>query len=326
MNVAWYLDGNGNIGLETRDGEIYNKDGESIGEYDSRNYSRSVYFVPLNKNVVYCFRKKIYKIDLLNNAIAGVYDNPCSNNNYAVVKSSDCSRTWLFDVKNSVVSKYNLTDNGIEKTDYQYVLPVTTKNGFENDNWCLNFSKNCDFFTLSYIKSHDKNPQVFFGKFDRLNGIITDLYSYTFPNDITTVNNSIVAPDDSRIYYMVLRDVSNIFQSKSYYEYFEVPIVDGEPMYDMGKNIHAYEQRGGHSICDMLYGPDNRIYLMNYAKKRIDVIEIQENNETKFTESFFDVGYVFWDNRLHFPTDWHTDNPCREYEPCNVKAPVIICE
>jgi hypothetical protein len=322
QNVCWYVNNYGKISLKYVNGCLYGIDEKKIDGFLGNGNSFS-YFIPVpeNENLVFFVSDKFYKIDLSNNKVIETFENPFSSS-AVFVGSEDCKETWLFDIQDNIIYKYILTEDGIQKTDYTFPIQVEDE-FYHTPIWSLNFSKNCNLYTLT-----NSGRDVCFGEFDRKNGIFTQKSQYKFPKNVTRVNNSIIAPDNSEIYYFIYQQDFD-YQRIETRKFIKIPIIDNMPDYSDSTSVYSYVPKLSHSAtCDMFYGLDGNIYLMKYAEKVIDVMEYTSNNEPTYKPNFINVDYIFWNTKLHFQADWFSENPCGSNSSCriNENQVKIICE
>lgn len=321
--ICWYIDNSGEISVKYENGSLYGSNGKKIDDFLGDGNS-VFYFIPVpeNENLVFFVSAMFYKIDVLNNKIIETFENPFSST-AVFVGSGDCQKTWVFDVRDNIIYKYILTEDGIQKTDYTFSIQVENEL-HQTSKWYLNFSKNCNLYTLTSYNGRE----VFFGEFDRINGIFIQKSRYKFSESVTRVNNSIIAPDDSEIYYFIYQQDTD-YPSVKTRKFIKIPIIDNMPNYDELTTIYSYTPKLSHTAtCDMFYGLDSNIYVMNYAEKVIDVIEYTSNKIPIYKPNFINIDYIFGNTKLHFQSDWFSDNPCGSNSPCqtNEKRVKIICE
>ena len=314
ISTIWYVDNEGQVSIivNKNNGEMVFLDNENRQyiKSDNENVFNNGFFVtmPEDENQVYYIEQNRYFIiDIKEKKIVLKGNNiDISWLNHIAVHHSDCDKIWLINLGKKIWTYYLLTQDGIEKvketnlkeTDYK-ALPTT-------DNWEMSLSKDCCHYSLINFDYHQ--TEVYYGDFNRSTGEFTRKSQHIFGSDFININNSIIAPDNSRIYYYV---------GKSTYDLLliEVPIINGIPDYSNPKTLYSEKHFGALGARDLCYGADGKIYIIDRILNKINTIDINQNNETVFKESEFIITEE-WD-RIRYNnivSSWYLDNPCAKVE------------
>lgn len=172
--------------------------------------------------------------------------------------------------------------------------------------WVLNFSRNCDYYSLVNENYNLKDCQkVFFGLFDKTTGKFTRKSTGVI-KDCNRVLNSIISLDYSKIYYWV----ANI----NTLNMVEIPIENGLPNFDKQTIVHSLRHVTFIVPC-VFYGLDNKIYVMDFSARRLSSIETDEFGNTICNTLVSDINTSKY-SPLHFVSSWFSDNPCETYFTC----------
>ncbi|MBP5369945.1 MAG: hypothetical protein J6Z01_15985 [Bacteroidales bacterium] len=319
-SMIWYVDNEGEVSIiiNTNSGEIAFLDKASNQFHATTQQLSYGFFVPMPEDesqVFYIEQNRYYLIDITRESIELKGDDiDISWQDYIAVQHTDCDKLWIINPGKTVWTTYLLTKEGITKVK-ETNLNATDYNSFpQTYNWQLILSKDCQHYSL--INYDHYQTEVYYGDFDRSTGEFTRKSRYDFGTDYININNSIIAPDNSRIYYI---------RSFSTYdlEIIEVPIVDGKPDYNTQTKIYEEKKFGALGARDMFYGIDNNIYIIDHTVQKINTININEQNETVFTDSKYNMTKK-WDVIIHnhFISSWYLDNPCTKVEYNNICASI----
>ena len=316
--MIWYVDNEGDVSV------IINRNSGEIAFLDkaSKQFQTIAYqftngfFVPMPEDesqVFYIEQNRYYQIDLTNKSIElKGNDIDISWQNYIAVQHTDCDKLWIFNLGQTVWTTYLLTKEGITKVK-ETNLKANDYNSFPKNNyWDIVLSKDCSHYTLVNYEYYQN--EVYYGDFDRSTGECTRKSRYDFGTDYITINNSIIAPDNSRIYYLCSSSTYDL-------EMIEVPIADGKPDYTTRTKIYEERKFGALGARDIFYGIDNNIYIIDHTFQKVNTININEHNETVFTDSKFIItGKVNKLRHNNFVSSWFLDNPCATVEDNNICA------
>ena len=311
--TRWYVDSNGIISLLAPYDEgkmaIFDKDANCLSELSTDyQFDRGI-FVPKpgsNNEVYYIEADRYFVIDMNKKTVVlNGNDINLSSISHIAVHHSDCNNVWLINTDKKVWTTYLITSSGIEK-DKEISLNESDYTSFPSTTdtyWDVNLSKDCKHYTMSFLEHH--KTEVYYGDFDRTTGTITCKSRYNFGSDYLTINNSIIAADNSRIYYVCTTSQSDL-------HLIEVPILEGLPDYSKLKTIYSEHKFGALAYRSMIYGFDDIIYLIDYYYQKISTIEIDNMNKTIFIDNkfaFSNKGTSAVRNNF-FLSSWFMDNPC----------------
>lgn len=320
----WYVDSKGKLSVIANYVEnkmmVIDESTNAFDEIDSDYQYNDGFFVPMPDNedqVYYIEHNRYFVVDLKQKTIVlKGSDIDMSIVNHIAVHHSDCDKVWIISPDKKVWTTYLLSSSGIKKME-ETTLTETDYNAFpitDTENWEINLSKDCKHYTMTIFKAY--STEVYYGDFDRSTGVFSLKSRYNFGTDFLQICNSIIAPDNSRIYYLYntsMRDVAML----------EVPIINGLP--DYSKQTHIYSNNGQLSLQyrPMLYGLDNKIYIIDNMYKKINTIEINENNETVFTDTKFTMPEGSNSLRNYFLSSWFMDNSCEEHSSPSISLPDV---
>ncbi len=327
FTTRWYVDGVGNHVLTESKGEIFDENLKRIGNIDEFNfneYDNRGFFVPVptNENLVYFFDLgNCYLIDIRNKTVTKTdVKIDIGYLSHISVHHSLCDRIWLIATDLEEWTEYLLSEDGIKKVrticlasdNYKY-KPTTAK------IWQINLSMDCKHYTMCNMSKN--YSEVYYGDFDRETGLFTRKVSYDFEEDFEYIYNSIIAPDNSRIYYTA-------FTHERHFQIFEVQIVDGLPKFEKKKPL-VDQKVALNGYCGMYYAIDGKIYVFETARKLCSTLSVNDNNETEYRQ-IYNFDRLFPVNYKDYLSSWFMDLPCYgapPIDPCeNISTPDIHFE
>ena len=311
-NCVWYVDREGSLsvvaGYDNGKIAIFNKNTENFDELTTEYQLSDGFFVPMpgdESKVFYIEQNRYFLIDLKLKTITLKGNNISILRFYHIaVHNADCDKVWLFNIDKKVWTTYLLTQSGIEKVK-EITLDESNYNSFPSKyNWEVKLSADCQHYTM--VNFDDYKTEVYYGDFNRQTGEFTRKSSYDFGEDYRHINNSIIAPDNSRIYYYYNTSTRNA-------HVVEVPIVDGVPEYEKKKIIYSGTANLAGMYRMMFYGLDNKVYILDGSWRKIHTIEINAQGESVFTDTKFEIPK---DNNfgryIDFVSSWFLEKPCDE--------------
>ncbi len=313
-NICWYVDSEGFMSVITNYGEnkmaVFNKNKNQFEEIETEYQFDAGFFVPKPDNgnqIYYIEQNRYYLIDLQQKTIVLKGDDiNIMRTHHIAVHHSDCNKIWIINTDKRVWTTYLLTSSGIEKKK-EYCLNEPDYSSFPSDddeNWEINLSKDCQHYTMVNFDQHQK--EVYFGDFDRSLGTFMRKKRFNFGNDYVQIDNSIIATDNSRIYYFCTTSTYDA-------EIIEVPILDGLPDYSKRNKIYSEHKFPGVGYRQFIYGLDDKIYVIDFLYYKISTIEINNKGETVFEDSKYSLAHSRTSVRTNvFLSSWFMDNPCEE--------------
>jgi len=311
-NCVWYVDSDGSLsvvaGYENGKIAIYDKDTEKFNELTSEYQLGDGFFVPMpgdESKVFYIEQNRYFLIDLKLKTISLKGDDiNILRMHHIAVHHSDCDKVWIINTDKKIWTTYLLTPLGIEKVR-EVALDESDYNSFPSRyNWEVSLSADCEHYTM--VNFDDYKTEVYYGDFDRQTGEFTRKSRYDFGEDYRHINNSIIAPDNSRIYYYYNTSTRNAYV-------VEVPIVDDVPNYEKKKIIYSGTANLAGMYRMMFYGLDNKVYILDGSWRKIHTIEINAQGESVFTDTKFEIPKDNDFGRyIDFVSSWFLEKPCDE--------------
>lgn len=314
FDCVWYTDSNGVLTIVAGYGDgkiaIYNKNTELFDELNTECQLGVGFFVPMpgdESKVFYIEQNRYFLIDLKLKTITLKDDNINILHFYnIIVHHTDCDKVWLISTDKKVWTTYLLTQSGIEKVKENTLAVSDYKTFPTSHSWIVNLSPDCKHYTMVNFDSGKDNTEVYYGDFDRQTGELTRKSRYDFGKEYNHLINSIIAPDNSRIYYLYNPSFSQICL-------IEVPIVDGVPDYSKQKNIYSETKSLAPGLRTMIYGLDKKVYIIDGWLKKINSIEINAQGESVFTDTKFEMsGSELGERKIDFVSSWFLEKPCGE--------------
>ncbi len=324
-NLDWYVDSEGKISVIVRNEEykmsIFNKEENRFEEIQIEYKLEPGFFVPMpdNRNkVFYIEQNRYFIIDLLQKSITlkGT-DINIYHNEHIAVHHTDCDKVWIINVDKSKITTYLLTSLGIKKVNETSLKESDYSYFSTNYNWKINLSKDCEHYTM--INFDDNKTEVYYGDFDRETGKLIRKSRYDFGQKYKHIINSIIAPDNSRIYYLYANTQQN-------YNIIEVPIINGIPDYNKQKKVFTEKQTFAKAYKTLFYGIDGKIYILDYIKNKICTIECKNNTTIYNDNEYFTPKNENFVRNNVFVSSWFMDNPCEEKDaknPCATQKPSV---
>ena len=298
-NSVWYVNENGNHTMTCAKGVLYD---ENMVEIKKENKWQKGFFVPApyDESFVYYFEGE--NCHLIDGNRKIVYENKYNVTidkfAHIVVHHSQCDKIWLINISDTVISEYLLSLDGLEKVRDIIIAENVGRPSSLSLN--INLSVDCKYYTMTNRKFNDFS-EVFFGKFDRQTGLFTRTASYDFSENYSSVFNSIIAPDNSRVYY-----VANTKNER--YQIFEVPIIDEIPQFE-NKKIIVDKSKHGNYFSAMYYAIDGKVYVVETTNRMCSTLSIAQNGSTEYKQ-IYDFGSFIGENAINYVSSWFMDSPC----------------
>lgn len=309
----WYIDNKGKRILTYYKGQLYD---ENMEEFQFVNGLDAGFFVPnpSNEDIVYYFTtNNYYIINLKEKKIyANQLDNFVMNKTlHIAVHHAECDKIWLISTKGMVWNEYLLTNRGVEKIRDITLNQDNFKFLPKEREWQINLSMDCKHYTMCTISKNCS--EVYYGNFDRNTGLFSRVAQHDL--NVAYVYNSIVAPDNSRIFYIV-RTNNRKFQI------LEVPIVDNIPQF-VNISVLVEKNAGINAYCHMSYGIDGKIYIIETPNRLCSTLSIDRNGSAKYEEIYnFGAAVVYRSNDML--ASWFMDLPCIDSSPIDPCADAIM--
>jgi hypothetical protein len=288
---------------------------EKFGEYirvDGDNHLNFFVPNPCNENLVYYFDwDRYFIIDLNLNEI--VSDDVVWLHNLnsffstgeltpVLVHHKDNKNIWLIYVGDSKYYQFLITANGVEEKEIVELDPKRYNFDISKDcKWSINMSRDCKYYSAFSQKLNHNT--VYFGEFDRENGIFKPICNYTFKK-YWEIYSSVFSPDGKRIFYIGAA-------SNGIIEIISVDIKNGIPDYESSENSKPYytkKERGINIANSCYYGLDGNIYIAYKGKREIAIIPFDKSgNLQPYMPEFKKTERVIW-TRLTLVSTWFSDD------------------
>jgi len=311
--MYWYIDKNGTHKLTVYGQKLYD---EAMVEIPTPSNIYSGFFItmPSNENLVYYFEEtKYHIIDVENRIIKGVFDISTSLRHHVSVHHANCDNIWIVSTDSpNTWKEYLVNSDGAKLVRYYHPDPPM-KNERLLKAWNVKLSKDCTHYTATGEADADGEKFVFnevrYGNFDRETGEFLCTAKYDFNGIFRKIACSMIAPDNSKIYYYGL-DIK-----WKYHLLLEVPIIEGIPHYEQTKTVFQKKARL-NCVGSMYYAPDGKIYLIDNSKKTFTAISVDSYGNTIWEDVYKDnQGGVTLGKHYNYMESWAMELPCNNIPP-----------